>query len=83
MALRTIVIRATGSTYMYTEGHTVPHVGKLPLNLLDALRELEKSEVLVTALEGFVPSYLKLKMKEWSSFTGYLTDWERSATLDC
>jgi len=68
---------------MYTEGHTVPHVGKLPLNLLDALRELEKSEVLVTALEGFVPSYLKLKMKEWSSFTGYLTDWERSATLDC
>ena len=31
---------------MYTEGHTVKDAKKLPLNLLDALRALEKSTVL-------------------------------------
>jgi glutamine synthetase len=68
---------------MYTEGHLAPDVKRLPLNLLDALRELEKSEVLNAAMPGFVPSYLKLKMQEWQSYCGHLSDWERSATLDC
>ena len=68
---------------MYTEGHLAPDVGRLPLNLLDALRALEASDVLKQAMPGFVPSYLKLKMQEWNSFTSHLSEWERAATLDC
>ena len=68
---------------MYTDGHTVPDVRLLPLNLLDALRELAASDVLKAAMPELVPAYLKLKMQEWQSFTGHLTDWERAATLDC
>ena len=68
---------------MYTEGHLAPDVGRLPLNLLDALRALDASDVLKQAMPGFVPSYLKLKMQEWNSFTSHLSEWERAATLDC
>lgn len=68
---------------MYTEGRTVKIGKKLPLNLLDALRALEQSDVLRKALGEFVPAYLKLKNEEWNSFTRHLTDWERCTTLDC
>jgi glutamine synthetase type III len=68
---------------MYTEGHTVNVAKKLPLNLLDALRALEASDVLKNALGDLVPAYLKLKHEEWSSFSRSLTEWERSTTLDC
>ena len=68
---------------MYTEGHLAGDVAKLPLNLLDALRELEKSDVLKAALGEFVPAYLKLKHDEWNDYMRHLTDWEREATLDC
>ena len=68
---------------MYTEGHLAPDVMRLPLNLLDALRKLQDCEVIAKAMPGFVPSYVKLKMQEWSSYTSHLSDWERNATLDC
>jgi glutamate---methylamine ligase len=68
---------------MYMEGHTVDVKKKLPLNLLDALRALEASDVLKGALGELVPSYLKLKHEEWNSFASHLTDWERQTTLDC
>lgn len=68
---------------MYTHGHTVPDARKLPLNLLDALRALEASEVLGAALGGFVPAYLKLKHEEWNDYARHLTQWERDTTLDC
>jgi glutamine synthetase type III len=68
---------------MYTDGHTVNVSKKLPLNLLDALRALEASDVLKNALGELVPAYLKLKHEEWSSFSRHLTEWERSTTLDC
>jgi len=68
---------------MYTEGHTVAVAKKLPLNLLDALRALEGSDVLKSALGNLVPSYLKLKHEEWNNFARHLTDWERDTTLDC
>ncbi|HEY0270933.1 MAG TPA: type III glutamate--ammonia ligase [Sphingomonas sp.] len=68
---------------MYTDADKAPGVGKLPLNLLDALRALEASEVLGAALGGFVPAYLRMKHQEWSSFTSHLTGWERTNTLDC
>ncbi|MDB5505392.1 MAG: type glutamate--ammonia ligase [Devosia sp.] len=68
---------------MYTEGHTVTGGKKLPLNLLDALRVFEASEVLQQRLGGFVPAYLKLKSEEWNSYARHLTQWERDNTLDC
>ena len=68
---------------MYTEGHLAPEVGRLPLNLLDALRALGESTVLKAAMPALVPSYLKLKMQEWQGFAGHLTEWERATTLDC
>lgn len=68
---------------MYTDGHNVEGVKRLPLNLLDALRALEASPVLNEALGAFVPSYLKLKRQEWDDYCRHLTQWERDTTLDC
>jgi glutamine synthetase len=68
---------------MYTEGHTVAGVKTLPLNLIDALRALDRSDVLKEALGALAPAYLKLKHSEWNDFTRHLTQWERETTLDC
>ena len=68
---------------MYTHGHTVGDVKKLPLNLLDALRALEASPVLHEALGPVVAAYLKLKHGEWNDYARHLTQWERDTTLDC
>ncbi len=69
---------------MYTEGHTVKGARKLPLNLLDALRLTDKSEVLRREFgDAFVDSYVRMKTEEWNAFTKHLTEWERQNTLDC
>ncbi|ABD05845.1 L-glutamine synthetase [Rhodopseudomonas palustris HaA2] len=68
---------------MYQDGHLVQDAKRLPLNLLDALRALEASELLKGSLGEFVPAYLKLKHQEWNEFSRHLTDWERDMTLDC
>jgi glutamate---methylamine ligase len=68
---------------MYTEGHLVGDVKRLPLNLLDALRALHDSKLLNESLGEYVPAYLKLKYQEWNDFSQHLTDWERTTTLDC
>jgi glutamine synthetase len=68
---------------MYTDGHTVTDVKRLPLNLLDALRALEASTVLGESLGDLVPAYLKLKHGEWNDYARHLTQWERDTTLDC
>ncbi|MGD1879750.1 MAG: type III glutamate--ammonia ligase [Kiloniellaceae bacterium] len=69
---------------MYTDGHKVKGAKRLPLNLLDALRALEKSKVLKDALGGeLVDAFVKLKMNEWRDYSRHLTDWERRNTLDC
>jgi glutamine synthetase type III len=68
---------------MYTHGHTVENVKTLPLNMLDAIRALESSDVLKAAFGSFVPSYLKLKTEEWNAYSRHLTEWERDNTLDC
>jgi glutamine synthetase len=69
---------------MYTEGHKAQDARKLPLNLLDAVRALERSEV---ARAGFgdelVDAYSKLKLAEWKRYCGVVTEWERETTLDC
>jgi glutamate---methylamine ligase len=69
---------------MYTEGDKAADAKKLPLNLLDALRALEKSTVLNEALgAAVVASYVKLKHDEWNAYSRHLTEWERQTTLDC
>jgi len=70
---------------MYAEGHKAPvDTKKLPLNLLDALRLTERSELLRRELGSeFIDSYIKLKNKEWDEFSRQLTPWERATTLDC
>ena len=68
---------------MYTQGHTVENVKTLPLNMLDAIRSLERSDVFAQAFGSFVPSYLKLKSEEWNAYSRHLSDWERDNTLDC
>jgi glutamine synthetase len=69
---------------MYTEGHKARGAKRLPLNLLDALRTLEKSSVLEAGLgKEFLASYLKLKHDDWNGYSHSLTEWERHTTLDC
>lgn len=69
---------------MYTEGHTVHGLRKLPLNLLDALRLTAKSEVLRARLgDGLIDAYCKLKMEHWHDYASTLSEWERTHTLDC
>ena len=69
---------------MYADGHLVKDAKKLPLNLLDALRTLEGSAVLKSALgESSVATYLQLKHADWNAYASHLTAWERDTTLDC
>jgi glutamine synthetase len=69
---------------MYTEGHKAEGAKQLPLNLLDALRALEKSTVLKEAFGAdTLASYMKLKHDEWNAYSRHLTEWERQTTLDC
>ena len=69
---------------MYAKGHTLRGAKKLPLNLLDALRALEKDKTLRAAMgESFTDAFLKLKYAEWNRYGSYLTQWERDNYLDC
>jgi glutamine synthetase type III len=68
---------------MYAEGHTVQNAVRLPLNLLDALREYDKDEFLKQAMgTDFSTAYLKLKHAEWNAYASHFTEWERATTLD-
>ena len=69
---------------MYEEGHKILSAKKLPSNLLDALRLLEKNKILKEELGAdLIEAYIKLKMMEWSQFTNHLSEWEKQTTLDC
>jgi glutamine synthetase type III len=69
---------------MYEEGHRLKRVKRLPLNLLDALRLMEKSKVLNEAFgKDVIQSYLKLRMQDWNAFMSHSSQWERENTLDC
>ena len=68
---------------MYRDGHTVTDAPRLPLNLLDALREFEKDAELTAMLGAeFSSAYLKLKLGEWNSYCAHFTAWEHQTTLD-
>ncbi len=69
---------------MYEEGHRAKSARKLPLNLLDALRQFDKNKVLRAGLgDELVDAYVKLKMQGWDSYATHLSSWERDNTLDC
>ena len=68
---------------MYAEGHKVRGATRLPLNLLDALREFNENKGLKSILgDEFSAAYLKLKHQEWDAFTAHFSTWEKENTLD-
>ena len=68
---------------MYQDGHKVKGAPKLPLNLLDALREYDKDKTLKAMMgEEFSNAYMKLKHREWDSFVSHFSRWEHDNTLD-
>jgi glutamine synthetase len=68
---------------MYADGHKVRGAPKLPLNMLDALREYDKDKGLKAAMgEEFSAAYLKMKQQEWNDFTSHFSQWEKDNTLD-
>jgi len=68
---------------MYAERHKVRGAPRLPLNLLDALREFNKNKGLKSILgDEFSAAYLKLKHQEWDAFTAHFSTWEKENTLD-
>ena len=68
---------------MYADGHKVRGAKKLPLNMLDALREFEKDKDLMTAMGAeFSAAFLKLKQNEWNAYLSHFSEWERANTLD-
>ena len=69
---------------MYTEGHKLKNVRRLPPNLAEALKVFQKSDVLRGGFgQELVDSYAKLKLSEWKSYSASITPWERDHTLDC
>ncbi len=69
---------------MYEEPHKAKNAKKLPLNLLDAIRQLDKNKVIRGQLgDELIDAYVKLKSSEWNTYCSELTDWERTNTLDC
>ncbi|EFO29896.1 glutamine synthetase, type III [Roseibium sp. TrichSKD4] len=68
---------------MYAEGHKVRGAPKLPLNMLDAVREYDKDKVLKETMGlEFSNSYVKMKMQEWDSFVTHFSRWEKENTID-
>ena len=68
---------------MYAEGHKVRGARRLPQNLLDALRALEKDRGLAETLgTETVAAFAKLKRAEWDDYMRHLSEWERTNALD-
>ena len=68
---------------MYAEGYKIKGAPKLPLNLLDALREFDKDKSLKEAMgTEFSSAYLKMKNQEWQSYVSHFSKWEKDNTLD-
>jgi glutamine synthetase len=69
---------------MYAQGHTVKNAKKLPLNLLDAIRNFEKDSYLRDGIgKDVCDAYINLRHNDWNQYCRHLTQWERDTTLDC
>lgn len=68
---------------MYKKGYKVDKATQLPLNLLDALRVLDRNTVLKESLgNDFSKAYISLKTLEWNSYASHFSVWERENTID-
>ena len=76
-----------GNLYeMSEEELTRRGVELLPANLLDAMRELEKDEVIRAALgrgkdEDYVDYFVRVKRNEWTRYHEQVTPWELTEYL--
>ncbi len=69
---------------IYAEAHKAEGASRLPLNLLDAVRELEGNSAFCAALGNeTVSAFAKLKQAEWNAYASHHTAWERQNALDC
>ncbi len=69
---------------MYTESHKAKGAKKLPLYLIDAIREFSKNRVLRSAMgDEFSKAFIKIKTQEWNDYSSNLSKWEKINTLDC
>ncbi|MBA2490978.1 MAG: type III glutamate--ammonia ligase [Gammaproteobacteria bacterium] len=69
---------------MFAEGHTITDCKRLPLNMLDAVRLTDKSNVLRERMgDELIDCYVKFKMDEWRRYGGCISQWELDNTLDC
>ena len=69
---------------VYAEPEKATRAKKLPLNLLDAIRELKSNKTFSEGLGSeTMDAYVKLKTAEWNDYATDLSNWERSHTLDC
>ena len=69
---------------MYEEPQKAKNAKKLPLNLLDAIRQLDKNKIIRAQLgDELIDAYVKLKSAEWDTYCADLSTWERDNTLDC
>jgi len=68
---------------IYTDKITENKVEKLPLNLIDAIREFSKNSELKNKLGSeFSKAFIKLKNEEWDKFNNHLSSWEIENTMD-
>ena len=68
---------------MYENREAITGAKKLPLNLLDALREFDSNETFKEAIGlEFSKAFIKLKMEEWNSYVSHFSSWEKDHTLD-
>lgn len=69
---------------MYNESDKAKNAKKLPLYLIDSIREFQSNKVLKSYFgDEFYNAYLKIKNIEWNDYSRSLTQWERDFTLDC
>ena len=67
---------------MYENREAITGAKKLPLNLLDALREFDSNETFKEAIGlEFSKAFIKLKMEEWNSYVSHFSSWKRSTLI--
>ncbi len=68
---------------MSIHGDNLSDATRLPLNLLDAIREYGNDTELNVAMGAeFSLAYMKLKVKDWNAYTAEISAWEQRNTLD-
>ncbi len=74
---------ARSEVNMYENREAISGAKKLPLNLLDALREFDANSTFKEAMgKEFSEAFVKLKMEEWNSYVSHFSSWEKENTLD-